>query len=185
MLGPRPCCPEDLPADVTVRALEPADWPDVRRIYGEGIATGHATFEAEVPERRMLDATWLPRHRWVAEADGHVVGWAAAAPVSTRSAYSGVAETSIYIGDGSAAAASAPHSSTARSPRPTPTGSGPCRPRSSPRTGPASPCTAPPGSAPSGSANASAATTAPGATPSSWSAAAPTTDAPSVSPRGA
>src|SRR5829696_6338566 len=32
MLGPRPCCPEDLPADVTVRALEPGDWADVRRI---------------------------------------------------------------------------------------------------------------------------------------------------------
>src|SRR5918999_3612764 len=30
MLGPRPCCPEDLPADVAVRALEPGDWADVR-----------------------------------------------------------------------------------------------------------------------------------------------------------
>jgi L-amino acid N-acyltransferase YncA/DNA-binding transcriptional ArsR family regulator len=100
MLGPRPCCPTDLPAGVTVRAMEAADWADVRRIYAEGIATGHATFETEVPDRRALDRAWLPDHRWVAEADGGVVGWAAATPVSDRDAYVGVAETSIYVGEG-------------------------------------------------------------------------------------
>jgi L-amino acid N-acyltransferase YncA len=72
----------------------------VRRIYAEGIATGHATFESEVPDRRALDRTWLPDHRWVAEADGGVVGWAAATPVSDRDAYAGVAETSIYVSEG-------------------------------------------------------------------------------------
>jgi L-amino acid N-acyltransferase YncA len=100
MLGPRPCCPADLPADVTVRALGPGDWPEVRRIYAEGIATGNATFETEVPERRTLDRAWLPDHRWVAELDGRVVGWAAANPVSDRPAYAGVAESSVYVGDG-------------------------------------------------------------------------------------
>ena len=100
MLGSRPCCPDDLPTDVTVRALQPADWTAVRRIYGDGIATGHATVDTEVPDRRALDHAWLPDHRWVAEIDGHVVGWAALAPVSTRAAYAGVAETAIYVGDG-------------------------------------------------------------------------------------
>ena len=100
MLGPRPCCPQDLPDDVTVRTLEPADWPDVRRIYAEGIATGDATFETEVPDRRTLDRAWLPGHRWVAEIDGRVVGWAAAKPASDRPVYAGVAETSVYVGDG-------------------------------------------------------------------------------------
>ena len=100
MLGPRPCCPEDLPADVTVRALEPGDWADVRRIYAEGIATRNATFETEVPDRRTLDHAWLPDHRWVAEIDCQVVGWAAARAVSTRPVYAGVAETSLYVGDG-------------------------------------------------------------------------------------
>jgi L-amino acid N-acyltransferase YncA/DNA-binding transcriptional ArsR family regulator len=100
MLGPRPCCPQDLPVDVTVRALEAGDWADVRRIYAEGIATGNATFETEVPDRRSLDHAWLPEHRWVAEVDGQVAGWAAGRPVSNRPVYAGVAETSIYVGDG-------------------------------------------------------------------------------------
>nr|WP_274997743.1 GNAT family N-acetyltransferase [Promicromonospora iranensis] len=100
LLAPRPCCPEDVPADVTVRALQEADWAAVRRIYGEGIATGLATFETAVPSRSSLDAKWLPDHRWVAEIDGEVVGWAAATPASAREVYSGVAETSIYVADG-------------------------------------------------------------------------------------
>ncbi|MBB5957030.1 L-amino acid N-acyltransferase YncA/DNA-binding transcriptional ArsR family regulator [Saccharothrix tamanrassetensis] len=94
-----PCCPTDLPPDVTVRAMTDADWADVRRIYAEGIATRNATFETEVPARRALDAKWLPGHRWVAVVDGQVAGWAAATPASTRECYSGVAETSVYVGD--------------------------------------------------------------------------------------
>ncbi len=100
MLGSRPCCPGDLPVDVTVRAMRPADWAAVRQIYGEGIATGDASFDTGVPDRRTLDHAWSPDHRWVAEIDGQVVGWAAVAPVSTNSAYAGVAETAIYVGDG-------------------------------------------------------------------------------------
>ena len=100
LLAPRPCCPDDLPADVAVRTLEPDDWDAVRRIYAEGIATGHATFETEVPDARTLDETWLPGHRWVAEIDGHVVGWTAVSPVSTRPVYAGVGETSVYVGEG-------------------------------------------------------------------------------------
>ncbi|MGW9479661.1 helix-turn-helix domain-containing GNAT family N-acetyltransferase [Saccharomonospora azurea] len=100
LLGPQPCCPDNLPADVTVRALRPGDWPTVRRIYREGIATGLATFETTVPTRATLDATWLPDHRWVAEIDGTVVGWTAATRVSTQDCYSGVAETSVYVAEG-------------------------------------------------------------------------------------
>ncbi|WP_098958180.1 metalloregulator ArsR/SmtB family transcription factor [Pseudonocardia sp. N23] len=100
LLAPRPCCPEDLPTDVTVRAMTDTDWVDVRRIYGEGIATADATFETEVPDRRHLDRAWLPDHRWVAEIDGDVVGWTALSPVSARPVYAGVAESSIYVGDG-------------------------------------------------------------------------------------
>lgn len=99
LLTPRPC-PADVPDEVIVRALEPRDWPAVRRIYAEGIATGIAAFETTVPNRASLDATWLPDHRWVAELrdnPGEVVGWTTLAPVSTRECYAGVAESSIYV----------------------------------------------------------------------------------------
>jgi L-amino acid N-acyltransferase YncA/DNA-binding transcriptional ArsR family regulator len=99
LLAPRPCCPDDVPADVTVRAATPEDWPAIRRIYAEGIATGDATFETEVPTRASLDAGWLPDHRWIAELDDEIAGWAAARAVSTRPCYSGVAETSVYVSE--------------------------------------------------------------------------------------
>ncbi len=83
----------------SVRPLTDPDWSAVLRIYAEGIATGNATFETVVPSREYLDARWLPSHRWVAEFAGVVVGWAAASPVSTRSCYAGVAETSVYVAD--------------------------------------------------------------------------------------
>jgi L-amino acid N-acyltransferase YncA/DNA-binding transcriptional ArsR family regulator len=100
LLAPRAYPQDDVPGDVRVRALTSRDWPAVRRIYGEGIATGIATFETAVPGKSTLDAKWLPDHRWVAEVDGRVAGWTAAAPVSTRDCYAGVAETSVYVGAG-------------------------------------------------------------------------------------
>lgn len=100
VLAPRPCCPTDLPADVTVRAMRDDDWDAVLRIYGEGIATGLATFATEVPARETLDAQWLPDHRWIAEIDGAVVGWAGLSQVSGRDCYAGVVENSVYVGDG-------------------------------------------------------------------------------------
>jgi len=92
-----PCCPENLPPEVSTRAMTDADLEVVREIYAEGVATRNATFETDVPSARKLTGTWLPGHRWVAEVDGVVVGWAAAAPVSTRAVYRGVAETSVYV----------------------------------------------------------------------------------------
>ncbi len=99
MLNARPCCPTDLPVDVTTRAMADADLEAVREIYAQGVATGHATFETEVPGAGALKDRWTPGHRWVAEAGGRVVGWAAASPVSAREVYSGVAETSVYVAE--------------------------------------------------------------------------------------
>jgi phosphinothricin acetyltransferase len=97
VLGAIPAAALEPPADVAVRAMVEDDWSDVRRIYGEGIATGDATFETATPSRRTLDVKWLPDHRWVAVVDGLVAGWAAATPVSPRECYAGVAETSLYV----------------------------------------------------------------------------------------
>ena len=80
------------------RALQPGDWDDVLRIYAEGLATGTATFETEVPPREVLDATWLQGQRWVAIVEGRLAGWTAAMPTSMRACYAGVAETSVYVG---------------------------------------------------------------------------------------
>ena len=96
-LSERPCCPEDLPADVTTRAMTDADLAVVRDIYAEGVATRNATFETEVPTAKTLVAKWLADHRWVAELYGRVVGWTAIQPVSSRPCYAGVGETSVYV----------------------------------------------------------------------------------------
>jgi len=96
-LAAQPCCPEDLPADVSTRAMTDDDLETVRDIYAEGVATRNATFETKVPSARKLSDKWLPGHKWVAEVDGALVGWAAAVPVSERDCYAGVAETSVYV----------------------------------------------------------------------------------------
>lgn len=98
-MTPLPCCPVDLPGDVTTRAMTTQDHAVVRDIYAEGIATRNATFETTVPEPSELATRWLPGHRWVAELDGQVVGWAAIAPTSTRDCYAGVGETSVYVSE--------------------------------------------------------------------------------------
>ena len=82
-----------------MRDLRPGDWPEVARIFEEGIRSGNATFETEVPSWEAWDAAHLADHRFVAERDGHVVGWTALLPVSPRACYSGVAEISAYVGE--------------------------------------------------------------------------------------
>ena len=83
-----------------MRDLRSGDWPEVARIFAEGIATGHATFETAVPSWEASDAAHLPEHRLVADRDGRVVGWTALAPVSSRCCYAGVAEVSAYVAEG-------------------------------------------------------------------------------------
>jgi L-amino acid N-acyltransferase YncA len=82
-----------------MRGLRSGDWPEVSRIYAEGIATGNATFETEVPSWEAWDAAHLAEHRLVAERGGRVAGWIALAPVSPRACYAGVAEVSAYVGE--------------------------------------------------------------------------------------
>ncbi len=96
-LSSPPCCPEDLPVDVTTRAVTEVDMPTVLAIYEEGLATRNATFETKVPTAKQLRAKWVPEMAWVAELDGAVVGWTAVMPVSGRDCYAGVAETSVYV----------------------------------------------------------------------------------------
>jgi L-amino acid N-acyltransferase YncA len=84
--------------ELTIEAMTVADWERVRTIYLEGIATGHATFETDAPSWEQWDRARLPRGRLVARsAAGTICGWAALSPVSSRPAYAGVAEVSLYV----------------------------------------------------------------------------------------
>ncbi|WP_445156203.1 GNAT family N-acetyltransferase [Arthrobacter sp. Hor0625] len=80
--------------------MREADWPAVRQIYREGIATGQATFEVEAPDWNRFDASRLAAHRLVAEAPGvGILGWAAVSAVSARAVYAGVVEHSVYVSE--------------------------------------------------------------------------------------
>lgn len=86
---------------VTIEPMTEADGPAVLEIYGQGIATGVATFETVVPEWRAWNASHRRDCRFVARLDGRVVGWTAVARYSSREVYAGVAWESIYV-DGAA-----------------------------------------------------------------------------------
>lgn len=81
-----------------ITSMTKEHWPDVAEIYRQGIETGIATFETEVPEWEQWDTSHLPYGRLVAEDDtGRTVGWAGLSPVSNRCVYGGVAEVSVYV----------------------------------------------------------------------------------------
>ena len=88
---------DSLTMTISIRPMTPADWPEVHRIYQEGLDTGLATFETKVPSYDDWDHKHHTDCRIVAEFDNGIAGWAALSPTSPRAAYRGVAEISIYI----------------------------------------------------------------------------------------
>lgn len=88
-----------MPAEFQVEEMHPEHWEQVRAIYLEGIRTGHATLETDVPTWEVWDAGHIQIPRLVASHDETILGWAALSPVSGRCVYGGVAEVSIYIGE--------------------------------------------------------------------------------------
>lgn len=83
--------------NIVINKMTSEDWPAVRAIYLEGIATGNATFETGAPDWEKWDRAHLPDCRLVARKDGRIIGWAALSPVSGRCVYAGVASLSIYV----------------------------------------------------------------------------------------
>jgi phosphinothricin acetyltransferase len=84
---------------LSTRSTTTARRVEVAAIYWDGIRTGLATFETEVPSWLEWDAAHLAEPRLVAvdRGDDTVVGWAALTPVSARRCYRGVAEASVYV----------------------------------------------------------------------------------------
>ena len=92
-----------------IEAMRPEDWPAVRAIYLEGIATGNATFETVAPTWVAWDAAHAPKPRLIAREkgdsgslgghgpNGAILGWAALTPVSGRCVYAGVGDLSVYV----------------------------------------------------------------------------------------
>lgn len=85
--------------DLSIRQMSSLDYPQVKSIYQQGIDTGMATFETEVPDRESFFAKFPEPGRWVATVGKEVVGWAAWTSVSARHCYRGVAEVTVYVGN--------------------------------------------------------------------------------------
>jgi phosphinothricin acetyltransferase len=85
--------------EIVVRTLSIRDWQTVSNIYAEGIDTGLATFETEVPSWEDWTLKYIDTCRFVAEINDQVVGFAVLTLVSKRKVYKGVAEVSIYVAE--------------------------------------------------------------------------------------
>ena len=82
---------------ISIRSFMKVDWPEIKRIYTEGIQNGNATFETNNPELKDWEQSHISWSRIVAYSRDQVVGWAALSSVSDRCVYTGVAEVSIYM----------------------------------------------------------------------------------------
>lgn len=84
---------------LAIEDMREDDWPAVRAIYEQGIATGDATFDTDAPSWTDWDRGHLKECRLVVRRDGEVVAWAALSPVAKKAAYRGVAEVSLYVSE--------------------------------------------------------------------------------------
>lgn len=82
-----------------IQPMTAEDWPEVRRIYADGIATGDATLEREAPDWTHFDHSHRRDCRFVAResAGSPVLGWTALSAYSSRRVYAGVAWESVYV----------------------------------------------------------------------------------------
>jgi phosphinothricin acetyltransferase len=83
--------------NIKLRPLKKEDWPAVAEIYKQGIDTGNATFQTDIPTWEAWDSGHLKICRIVANNDDEIIGWAALTQVSGRCVYTGVAEVSVYV----------------------------------------------------------------------------------------
>jgi len=83
-----------------IREITQHDSSRILEIYKQGLDTGNATFETEVPPWTEWDLKYHTHSRFVYVENEQILGWVALSPVSKRAAYKGVAEISIYIDTG-------------------------------------------------------------------------------------
>jgi len=80
-----------------IRNIEQENFYQVAEIYKQGIETGIATFQNEIPDWNSWDKSHLPNCRVAVFEGNEMAGWAALTPVSGRCVYAGVAEVSVYV----------------------------------------------------------------------------------------
>ena len=83
--------------NVILKPLAKEHWASVSKIYAEGISTGIATFETEVPSWDYWNNKYISACRSVALIHEKVVGFSVLSQVSARMVYKGVAEVSVYV----------------------------------------------------------------------------------------
>lgn len=83
-----------------IKTITQDHFSEVAEIYRQGLATGMATFQNEVPSWEEWDRAHLAFCRMAASKNNKILGWAALTPASGRSVYAGVAEVSIYLAEG-------------------------------------------------------------------------------------
>ncbi len=82
-----------------IRTITQDNYSEVTGIYRQGIATGIATFQEDIPDWESWDKSHLPHCRIAAFEGEEMTGWAALTPVSGRCVYAGVAEVSVYVAE--------------------------------------------------------------------------------------
>lgn len=81
-----------------IREMLPKDETRVMEIFQQGIDSGIATFDTELPNVEVWNTSFINDCRWVLENENNeVIGWCALKPVSKRECFKGVAEVSIYF----------------------------------------------------------------------------------------
>ena len=80
-----------------IRTMTPDDWPEVFRIYKQGIDSGLTTFATNYPNYTDWNASHKEDCRFVAEDNGQITGFVAVSPVSSKPHYSGVVEVMVYV----------------------------------------------------------------------------------------
>lgn len=80
-----------------IRTMRTSDWEYMMQIYRQSLEKGDVTFATECPAYEEWDKAHIRECRFVYELDGRVVGYTMIAPTSSREAYHGVVEVSIFV----------------------------------------------------------------------------------------
>lgn len=80
-----------------IRTMTAEDWPEVARIYQQGIDSNSSTFRRQVPAWEDFDKSHSPVCRYVAVREGEIIGWVALTVFCVDCPYSGVSEISLYL----------------------------------------------------------------------------------------